>query len=90
VSGFASDRSSGSAGVAARFLDELERWVRLDRSPDPPTLRAALFLRLREAQANQPSMALVHQFAARALSKPRKTWTASRSGIAVATSAMYL
>ncbi len=68
MSGFASDRASGSAGVAARLLDELERWVLLDRSPDPQTLRAALFLWLREAQANQPSMALVHQFAARALS----------------------
>lgn len=68
MSGFASDRSSGSAGVAARFLDELERWVLLDRSPDAQHLRAGLFLWLREAQANQPSMALVHQFAARALS----------------------
>jgi translation initiation factor 2B subunit (eIF-2B alpha/beta/delta family) len=68
VSGFASDRSSGSSGVAARFLDELERWLLVDRSADPVALRAELFLWLREAQANQPSMALVHQFAARALS----------------------
>ena len=68
MSGFASDRSSGSAGVAARFLDELERWLLVDRSADPVSLRAELFLWLREAQANQPSMALVHQFASRALS----------------------
>ena len=68
MSGFASDRSSGSAGVAARFLDELQHWVLVDRSADPAALGAGLFLWLREAQANQPSMALVHQFAARALS----------------------
>ena len=68
MSDFASDRSSGSAGVAAGFLDALERWVRADRSPDPPALRAGLFLWVREAQANQPSMALVHQFSARAMS----------------------
>jgi translation initiation factor 2B subunit (eIF-2B alpha/beta/delta family) len=68
VSGFASDRTSGSAGVAARFLDELERWALVDRSPDAQSFRGSLFVWLREAQANQPSMALVHQFAARALS----------------------
>jgi translation initiation factor 2B subunit (eIF-2B alpha/beta/delta family) len=68
VSGFAADRSSGSSGVAGRFLDALERWTEADRSADGATLRAELFLWLREAQANQPSMALVHQFAERALS----------------------
>jgi translation initiation factor 2B subunit (eIF-2B alpha/beta/delta family) len=61
------DRTSGSGGVARTLLDDLERWSLTDRSPDAATLRAALLARLREAQAEQPSMALVHQFAARAL-----------------------
>ena len=63
-----SDRVSGSGGVARGFLDELSRWLDTDRATDAPALRAALLLWLREAQTAQPSMALVHQFAARALS----------------------
>ena len=64
---FARDRSSGSGSVARGFLGALERWVSTDRSADAPALRAALLAWLRAAQAAQPSMALVHQFAARAL-----------------------
>jgi len=61
------NRTGGSGGVARTLLDDLERWSLTDRSPDARTLRAALLAWLREAQAAQPSMALVHQFAARAL-----------------------
>ena len=64
----AADRVSGAGGVARGFLDALSRWLDTDRSQDAPALRAALLLWLRAAQASQPSMALVHQFAARALS----------------------
>ena len=64
----AADRVSGSGGVARGFLDALDRWLDTNRSVDTPALRAALLVWLREAQAAQPSMALVHQFAARALS----------------------
>lgn len=66
--GFATDRTSGSGGVARGFLDALERFVGTDRTQDTRALRAALLAWLREAQAVQPTMALVHQFAARALS----------------------
>ena len=68
MSAFERDRRSGSSGVAVAFLSELARWAAVDRSPDVPALRNALFAWLRAAQAAQPSMALVHQFAARALS----------------------
>ncbi len=68
MSGFADDRHSGSSSVASRFLGELERWAATDRSTSVAELRGALFAWLRGAQAAQPSMALVHQFAARALS----------------------
>lgn len=64
---FAEDRSSGSTDVARAFLQELSRWAELDRSTDAATLEASVLLWLRRAQAAQPSMALVHQFAARAL-----------------------
>jgi len=64
---FASNRSEGSTSVATGFLDDLARWVATDRSPSGPALRAALLAWLREAQRAQPSMALVHQLAARAL-----------------------
>jgi len=67
VSGFAGDRASGSSSVAAQFLAELERWTGTDRSPSAAALRAALLAWLRAAQAAQPTMALVHQLAARAL-----------------------
>jgi translation initiation factor 2B subunit (eIF-2B alpha/beta/delta family) len=53
--------------VSAAFLDELQRWALTDRSADAASLRAALLAWLRAAQAAQPSLALVHQFAARAL-----------------------
>ena len=65
---FANNRSEGSTSVAAGFLGALERWLATDRSPSAPALRAALLEWLRDAQREQPSMALVHQFAARALS----------------------
>lgn len=68
MSDFTGDRASGSSGVAVAFLSELERWAALDRSPAAPALRAALLAWLRAAQASQPSFALVHQLAARALS----------------------
>ena len=64
---FARDRRSGSGGVGRGLLEALERWAAVDRSSDAPALRAALLAWLRTAQASQPSMALVHQFAARAL-----------------------
>ena len=64
---FETDRTSGSSGVALGFLDALERWVETDTSPTSPALRGTLLAWLRGAQAAQPSMALVHQFAARAL-----------------------
>lgn len=65
--GFAEDRSSGSTDVARAFLEELARWLGVDRSSDPDGFRAALLLWLRRSQAAQPSMALIHQLAARAL-----------------------
>lgn len=64
---FASNRSDGSTSVATGFLDALERWLATDRSPSAPALHAALLAWLRDAQRAQPSMALVHQLAARAL-----------------------
>jgi translation initiation factor 2B subunit (eIF-2B alpha/beta/delta family) len=66
--GFATDRNSGAGGVARAFLDALERFIGMDRAQDTRALRAALLAWLREAQAAQPTMALVHQLAARALS----------------------
>ncbi|MBI5710610.1 MAG: translation initiation factor eIF-2B [Candidatus Eisenbacteria bacterium] len=67
MSGFAEDRASGSGEVALAFLRELERWTATDTSTSAPALRAALLARLRAAQAAQPTLALVHQLAARAL-----------------------
>ncbi|HKQ56279.1 MAG TPA: hypothetical protein VJY35_00290, partial [Candidatus Eisenbacteria bacterium] len=67
MTGFAEDRTSGSGGVALAFLDALDRWVAVDRSSAATELRAALLAWLREAQRAQPTMALVHQLAARAL-----------------------
>jgi translation initiation factor eIF-2B subunit delta len=67
MSGFANDHASGSSSVAGAFLAELERWLAADTSPSAAALRAALLGWLRAAQAAQPSMALVHQLAARAL-----------------------
>ena len=64
---FQAERRAGSSGVARGMLDELERFALTDRSADAPTLRSGLLAWLRQAQAAQPSMALVHQFAARAL-----------------------
>ncbi len=64
---FQTERRAGSGGVARAFLDELERFVLTDRSADSPAMRASLLAWLRAAQAAQPSMALVHQLAARAL-----------------------
>ncbi|MGH7743162.1 MAG: hypothetical protein ACRENS_14205, partial [Candidatus Eiseniibacteriota bacterium] len=67
MSDFAHDRTSGSTDVGRGFLAELERWVATDTSGSAPALRQALLAHLRAAQREQPSMALVHQFAARAL-----------------------
>jgi translation initiation factor eIF-2B subunit delta len=67
MTGFAGDRVSGSSTLAYAFLGELERWLGADRSPSAVALRGALLAWLREAQASQPTMALVHQLAARAL-----------------------
>src|SRR5262249_18767444 len=64
---FAADRRSGSADVALGFLHALERWAEIDTSPTPPALRAALLAWLKESIAAQPTIALVHQLAARAL-----------------------
>jgi translation initiation factor 2B subunit (eIF-2B alpha/beta/delta family) len=64
---FASDRTSGSTDVGRAFLAELERWIATDTSGSAPALRSTLYARLRTAQAQQPSMALIHQLAARAL-----------------------
>ena len=64
---FAEDRSSGSTDVARSFLEELARWAEMDRSPDTDTFRATLLLWLRRGTTAQPSMALLHQLAARAL-----------------------
>ena len=61
------DRTSGSGRVARGFLTGLERWLENDRSGDAPTCRAALLAVLREAQTAEPTLALVHQLAARAL-----------------------
>ncbi len=68
MTGFADDHRSGSAAVAEGWLGALERWLAVDRSPTSPALRAALLAWLRAAQSAQPSMGLVHQLAARALS----------------------
>ncbi len=64
----ADDRTSGSGRVALEVLGELERWAATDTSTSPAAFRAALLAHLRAAQAAQPTMALVHQLAARALS----------------------
>jgi translation initiation factor 2B subunit (eIF-2B alpha/beta/delta family) len=64
---FTQDRDSGAGDVALAFLAELERWVAIDGSGSMPALRAALLGWLRAAQAAQPTMALIHQLAARAL-----------------------
>src|SRR2546428_27620 len=63
---FATDRISGSSQVALGFLDALERWAGTDTSRTAPALHAALLGWLRAAQAAQPTLALVHQLAARA------------------------
>ncbi|HTK32572.1 MAG TPA: hypothetical protein VL332_11495 [Candidatus Saccharimonadaceae bacterium] len=64
---FAADHASGSSDVALAFLDALERWTEVDTSTTPAAWRDALFAWLRQAQTLQPSLALVHQLAARAL-----------------------
>jgi len=67
MSPFADDRTSGAGDVALAFLAELERWLAVDRSAGGVELRVSLFGWLRDAQRAQPTMALVHQLAARAL-----------------------
>jgi translation initiation factor 2B subunit (eIF-2B alpha/beta/delta family) len=67
MSGFAEDRRSGSTDVARGFLDALERWAAVDTTTKPEAFRESLLGFLRMAQAAQPTMALVHQFAWRAL-----------------------
>jgi translation initiation factor 2B subunit (eIF-2B alpha/beta/delta family) len=67
VASFLDDRTSGSSSLGERLLAHLERWAAVDTSPDPATFRARLLAELREAQATQPAMALVHRVADRAL-----------------------
>ncbi len=67
MSPFAGDRTTGSGDVALGLLDELERWLAVDMSGSAGAFRGALLTWLREAQQAQPTMALVHQLAARAL-----------------------
>jgi len=67
LASFRDDRRSGSEEVANNFLEGLRRWVAADPSPGPRELRGALLDWLRDAQRAQPTMALVHQLAARAL-----------------------
>lgn len=67
MSDFLNDRTSGSGDVGRAFLTALERWIEIDRSTSPQALRAALLEFLKETQQAQPTMALVHQLAARAL-----------------------
>jgi translation initiation factor eIF-2B subunit delta len=67
VTSFAGDRTSGAGDVALALLVDLERWLAVDRSSSAPVFRASLLAWLRGAQASQPTMALVHQLAARAL-----------------------
>ena len=64
---FATDHISGSSDVALAFLKDLERWTAIDTSTTAPGLRATLLRFLRGAEDAQPSLALVHQLAARAL-----------------------
>ena len=64
---FADDRTSGASDVALAFIVDLERWLAVDMSGSAPALRAGLLGWLRGAQQAQPTMALVHQLAARAL-----------------------
>jgi translation initiation factor 2B subunit (eIF-2B alpha/beta/delta family) len=61
------DRRSGSEEVAHGFLESLRRFVAADPSSDAGELRATLLPWLRAAQISQPTMALIHQLAARAL-----------------------
>jgi translation initiation factor 2B subunit (eIF-2B alpha/beta/delta family) len=67
MSGLSRDRTSGSSEVALEFLRELESWSATNRSSRAPELRAGLLQFLRGCQAAQPSMALIHHLAARAL-----------------------
>ncbi len=62
------DRASGSGRAGRAFLDRLERFLETDRAADGPAARASLLAFLRESQAAEPSLALVHQLSARALS----------------------
>lgn len=60
------DHTGGSSSLAVQFLDALAQWVAVDRSSTAQAMRSDLLVFLRSAQATQPSMALVHQLAARA------------------------
>ncbi|MEO5988450.1 MAG: hypothetical protein ABIU54_06605 [Candidatus Eisenbacteria bacterium] len=68
MGGLAENRTAGSGGVAARFLSDLQHFIANDRSHDIAALRQGLYAWVRNAQAEAPSFALVHQFSARALS----------------------
>jgi len=61
------DRTAGSTDVARGVLDALARWAGADASAGPAEFHRGLLAWLRDAQAAQPAMALVHQLAARAL-----------------------
>jgi translation initiation factor 2B subunit (eIF-2B alpha/beta/delta family) len=75
------DCTHGSTDVARGFLDRLERFVATDVSASPAALQRALLGWLRAEQAGQPTMAIVHQLAGRALDVAR-TAAAPGGGIA--------
>jgi len=77
VDAFQEDRTSGSSDVAADFLLQLRRWASADASASGADLRAQLIEWLRAAQAAQPTMALVHQLAARDSAGPLRWIRAS-------------
>ena len=64
----ADPQTSGSGGSGARFLSDLQHFVANERSHRTAEVRQALYAWVRNAQAEAPSIALVHQFSARALS----------------------
>ncbi len=75
------DRVSGSTDVALGFLDRLDRFVATDVSSSPAALQRSILGWLRAEQAGQPSMAIVHQLAGRALDVAR-TALAPDEGVA--------
>lgn len=60
-------RHRGSSAVALAFLDALDQWAATDQSASTPQLCHALLAWLRSQQSAEPTRALLHQMAARAL-----------------------